>query len=182
MEGNESPEAINRRELMEYYGYTGRIGSMKLFFYFVKNRILDSFAYYSPAPGLTILFNRLKGVKIGQHVYIGPRVQLDFLYPKRILIEDYVSIGMGSMIFAHSNPTCSLHIKRNYYPRKVASTTIRRGAWIAPGNIILAGVTIGENSVTGAGSVVSKNVEPYTVVAGNPAKIVKKLDPIKDEY
>jgi acetyltransferase-like isoleucine patch superfamily enzyme len=82
---------------------------------------------------------------------------------------------MRTLIFCHSNPTCSIEIKKNYYPRQVASTTIRHGVWIAPGCIILAGITIGENSIVGAGSVVVKDVEPYTIVAGNPARLIKRL-------
>jgi len=84
---------------------------------------------------------------------------------------------MGTLIFVHSNPTCSIEIKKNYYSRVIEPTRIKRGAWITPGCIILAGVTIGENSVVGAGSVVVKDVEPYTVVGGNPAKLIKRLDP-----
>lgn len=52
---------------------------------------------------------------------------------------------------------------------------ICRRAWIGAGATILPGVTIGENSVVGAGSVVTHDVEPNTVVAGNPARIIKKL-------
>ena len=67
-------------------------------------------------------------------------------------------------------------MKEKYYPRKVEPIIIKKGAWITPGTIILCGVTIGENSVVGAGSVVISDVESYTVVAGNPAKFIKKLD------
>lgn len=119
---------------------------------------------------------KLRGVNIGNPVYIGPNVNIDDLYPELITIENYVSVGMGTMIFAHSNPTCSLELKTNYFPRKVEPTTIKRGAWIAPGSIILSGVTVGENSVVGAGSVVTKDVPPYTIVGGCPAKIIKKLE------
>lgn len=48
-------------------------------------------------------------------------------------------------------------------------------AWIGFDSTILKGVTIGEGSVVGAKSVVTRNVDPYTVVAGNPAKVVRKL-------
>jgi acetyltransferase-like isoleucine patch superfamily enzyme len=171
----DNPEVINKRELMEYYGYKGAVGSVRYYCRLIRGRILENCAFYSPSSGLAVFFQRRRGVKIGNHVYIGARVQLDFLYPELITIEDYVSIGMGSMVFVHSNPTCSIDIKRDFYPRKVAPTTIKRGAWIAPGNIILAGVTIGENSVVGAGSVVNRDVESLTVVAGNPAKLVKRL-------
>jgi len=98
-----------------------------------------------------------------------------------ITIEDYVSIGMNSMIFAHSNPTNSVWIKKHHYPRKVAPVRLEKGAWIAPGVTILCGVTIGENSVVGAHSLVTKNIEPYTVNAGVPAKEISKLEK-KHEY
>ncbi len=175
----EEPEEINKRELKEYYGYKGVFGALKYYSRLIRHRILDVLAYTSPSPGLTVILQRARGVKIGKHVYIGPRVQIDFLYPELVTLEAYVSIGMNTMIFAHSNPTCSIEIKRNHYPRKVAATTVKRGAWIAPGAIILAGVTIGENSVVGAGSVVSRDVGPYTVVAGNPAKSIKELEQSK---
>ncbi len=172
----EEPEQINARELMEYFGYSGLIGHLRLYLRFLYNWILQSLARASPHPELTVILQRARGAKIGKHVFIGPGVNIDDLYPHLINIEDYVSIGMRTMIFAHSNPTCSAEIKRKYYPRKVAPTTIKRGAWIPPGCIILAGVTIGENSVIGAGSVITRDVEPYTVVAGNPASLVKRLE------
>ena len=169
------PEEINKKELMDYYGYKGPLAIIRLYLFFLKDYILYMLAYYGPHPGLTIMLNRLRGVKIGKHVYIGPRVFIDGAYPHLVSIEDYVSIGMNTMINAHSNPTCSLELKQKYYPRRVASTKIKKGAWITPGCIILAGITIGENAVVGAGSVVIKDVEPYSVVAGNPAKLIKRL-------
>lgn len=53
---------------------------------------------------------------------------------------------------------------------------ICRRAWIGAGASILPGVTIGENSVVGAGSVVTKDVPADTIVAGNPARIIRKID------
>ena len=53
---------------------------------------------------------------------------------------------------------------------------IEEGVWIASGAIILGGVTIGENAVVGAGSVVTKDVEKNCLVAGNPAKFIKKIE------
>ena len=54
--------------------------------------------------------------------------------------------------------------------------SIKDDVWIATGAYVLPGVTIGEGAVVGAGSVVRKNVEPWTVVAGNPAKFIKKRE------
>jgi len=172
----EEPGAINKRELMKYYGYNGRLGIAKYYFRYLGNWILQTLAKISPHPGLAVKLQRMRGVKIGDPVYIGPDVNLDDLYPHLITIEDYVSIGMRTLIFVHSNPTCSIEIKKNYYQREIAPTRIKRGAWIAPGCIILAGITIGENSIVGAGSVVVKDVEPYTIVGGDPARLIKKLE------
>lgn len=172
----EEPEEINKRELMEYYGYKGKLGILKYYFRYLCHWILQTLAKGSPHPGISVKLQRIRGVNIGEHVYLGPGTNLDDLYPSLITIEDYVSIGMNSMIFTHSNPTNSIDIKKYYYSREVATTIIRRGAWIAPGSTILAGITIGENSIVGAGSVVIKDVDPYTIVGGNPAKIIKKLD------
>ena len=171
----ETPEAINRREIVEYYGYKGPWGNLRFYLRFIPGRILQTLALISPLVKVTVLLHRSRGVKIGKHVYIGQGVQMDSLYPGEITIEDYVSIGIGSMIFAHSTPAYSIEIKNNYYPTRIAPVMLKRDAWIAPGAIILAGVTVGECGVVGAGSVVTRDVEPYTVVAGNPARVVKVL-------
>jgi acetyltransferase-like isoleucine patch superfamily enzyme len=57
-----------------------------------------------------------------------------------------------------------------------AAVTIADDVWIGGNVVILAGISIGEHAVIGAGSVVTKDVPPYSVVVGNPAKIVKKYD------
>jgi len=170
----ESPEEINERELMEYFGYKGWVGKIKLKFRLLRSWILHFLASISPSSNLSVIFHRARGVKIGKHVFIGPGTHIDLIYPNLVTIEDYVSIGY-SMVFAHSNPTCSIVLKKHYYPREVAPVVIKKGAWIAAGVIILCGVTIGENSIVGAGSVVTRDIEPYTVAVGVPAKEIRKL-------
>jgi len=60
----------------------------------------------------------------------------------------------------------------------MAPVMIKRGAWIGARSIILKGVTVGEGSVVGMGSVVTHDVPPRTVVAGNPARVIREIDPI----
>lgn len=171
-----SPEEINQQELIEYYGYKGKLGLMKLKVRLIRSWFLQLLASFMPSSNLAVIFQRARGVKIGNNVFIGPNVIIDLVYPHLVTIEDYVSVGMYSMIFAHSNPTCSIYLKKKLYPRAVHPVLIKRGAWIPPGTIILCGVTIGENSIIGAGSVVQKNVDPHSVVGGVPAKHIKNLN------
>lgn len=60
-------------------------------------------------------------------------------------------------------------------PEMTKAITIGNDVWVAGGAIILPGVTIGDGCTIGAGSVVTRNVESYTVVAGNPAKVIRRL-------
>lgn len=88
-----------------------------------------------------------------------------------ITIEDDVVLSARCMILdAGLDPsTFSDPDRRTYIDGPVK---IGRGAWIGAGAIILPGVTVGERSVVGAGSVVTRDVEPLSVVAGNPARPV----------
>ncbi|MBC7252223.1 MAG: acyltransferase [Anaerolineae bacterium] len=93
------------------------------------------------------------GVHIGDYVLLAPRVQLlavDHLYEDvtRPVIEQGIR-GRG--------------------------ITIEDGAWIGGGAIVLDGVRVGRNSVVGAGSVVTRDVPPYTVAVGAPARVIKRL-------
>ena len=67
--------------------------------------------------------------------------------------------------------------KKDWSKVKSAKVAIHDKAWIGFNAIILKGVTIGEGAIIGAGSVVSKDVPPYTIVAGNPAKVIRELGP-----
>jgi acetyltransferase-like isoleucine patch superfamily enzyme len=167
--------SVNERELLEYYGYSGNVGRLKLRTRFLRSWILHSLAYSSPHSGFAIRMQKARGVKIGENCHISPYVLIDLLYPELVKIEDNVTIGSNSLIFAHSNPTANLVLKA-IYPRRVEAVNIKYGAVIFPSCLITAGVTIGENSMVGAGSVVSEDVPDYCVVVGNPARVVKKID------
>ena len=176
------PEKINIQELMDYYNYKGLIGKYRLKTRLFKSWFLNYLAQRCPSSEIAVKLHRNRGVKIGNHVYIGPYTEIDLLYPHLITIEDYVSIGMHSMIFAHSNPTNSYLIKAKLYPREVKPVIIKKGAWIPPGCIILCGVTIGEHAIIGAGSLVNRDIPPKSLALGYPAKIIKQLDFNESEY
>lgn len=85
-----------------------------------------------------------------------------------IEIEDDVFIG-ANVTFSNDK-----YPKSKQYPDKFLKTTIKKGASIGAGAVILPGLIIGENALIGAGSVVTKNVACNTIVAGNPAKELKQ--------
>ena len=93
-------------------------------------------------------------------------------------IEDNVFIGHGVMFINDSYPRATkkdgqLQTEADW---KIERTVVSRGASIGSGATILANVTIGENALVGAGSVVTKDVPPNAVVAGNPARVKRYLD------
>ena len=167
---------INEKEVMDYYGYSGSFGRLKMRTKFLRSWILHSLAYSSPLSNFSVKMQRSRGVKIGKNCHFNPYAFIDLIYPELITIEDNVTLGSYSMLFAHSNPTANLFLKKTEYPRKVAEINIKSGAVINPGAVVTSGVTIGENSIISPGSVVSHDVPDYCVVVGNPARVVKKIN------
>jgi UDP-2-acetamido-3-amino-2,3-dideoxy-glucuronate N-acetyltransferase len=108
-----------------------------------------------------------KNCKISSHSFICEGVH----------IEDNVFVGHGVMftndLFPRAtNADGSAQTEADW---KVIETIVKKGASIGSNATILCGITIGENALIGAGSVVTKNVPPNTIVAGVPAKIIKSV-------
>ena len=99
------------------------------------------------------------GCRIGQRVMMHNNVYV----AQFTVIEDDVFVGPGVSIANDKYPVDKRHL---------VGPTIRRGATIGAGAVLLPGVEIGENALVGAGAVVTKNVPPGKVVAGNPARII----------
>jgi len=74
----------------------------------------------------------------------------------------------------HSDPTAPIR-EEGLLLAHIAPITIKRGACVTVGAIVLPGVTAGENSIVAAGAVLTKDVLAYTVVSGSPAKVTKEL-------
>jgi acetyltransferase-like isoleucine patch superfamily enzyme len=94
-----------------------------------------------------------------------------------VTIEDNVFVGHGVVFINDSYPRATaggqLQTEADW---KVEKTLVRKGASIGSGSTILAKLTIGENAIVGAGSVVTKDVPPNSIVAGNPAKVIRYID------
>lgn len=94
-----------------------------------------------------------------------------------VTIEDDVFVGHNVAFINDTYPRATsggrLQTEADW---KVECTTVKRGASVGSGSTILANVTIGENAIVGAGSVVTRDVPADTIVAGNPAKILRKIE------
>lgn len=112
-----------------------------------------------------------KNVSIGNHVHLANTL---ISAGDKIIIEDHVIFGHDVVLLG---PKHNIYMfdseRRNTVTAK--PIIIKKGSWISSRAIILGGVIIGENAVVAAGAVVTKNVAPYTLVAGNPAKLIKEI-------
>jgi acetyltransferase-like isoleucine patch superfamily enzyme len=152
---------------------------MRPWFFLLKkivNFCLFRISYFCPLNNIRIKFHRWRGVMIGENVYIGMQCSIDNAYPEYIYIEDNASLTGECLVIAHSNPYSHF---QNVTPARVSPVIVKQGAWICVRAVILPGVTIGENAIVSAGSVVDSDVPPCSVVAGNPAKVIAKNLPIK---
>jgi len=95
-----------------------------------------------------------------------------------VTIEDNVFIGHGVTFINDSYPraTTSEGQLQTEADWRVERTLVKKGASIGSGATILSGISIGESAIVGAGSVVTKNVPANTIVAGNPAKLLRHID------
>jgi acetyltransferase-like isoleucine patch superfamily enzyme len=114
-----------------------------------------------------------KGAKIGDHCKISSHTFIC----EGVTIESEVFVGHGVTFINDRYPRATtaggqLQSEADWHCQ---NTLVKRGASIGSGATLLGGITIGENAVVGAGSVVTKDVPPDGIVAGNPARILKKL-------
>lgn len=142
-------------------------------------KILQCFAmtHFPIGGNIRCKIERLRGVKIGKDVFLAGGNVLDRVRPDLITIEDYVSLAGSVYILTHSNPTTPLREILGESSHKIAPVIIKKGAWIGVNSVIMPGVTIGENAIVAAGSVVTKDVPPYTIVGGTTAKEIKRILP-----
>jgi acetyltransferase-like isoleucine patch superfamily enzyme len=168
--------SINEQESMKLLGYSGGLGRLKFRLRYLRSWILHCIAYSSPHPGLAIRMQRARGVEIGKNCYMGPYVLIDLVHPDLIKIGDNVTIGINTMIFAHSVAAANPLLKSKGYGRKVEPVIIKSGAVLNPGCIIKSGVTIGQNSMVSIGSVVAESIPDYSIAVGNPARVVKRIE------
>ncbi len=122
-------------------------------------------------------------ISVGYNTYIG---NSHLVCSHEISIGNNVLISWGCTIVDHDSHSVRFTERKNdvadwYVGRKDWTNVVRSPvhikdkSWIGFNSIILKGVTIGEGAIVGAGSVVTKDVRPWTIVAGNPARIIREI-------
>jgi len=118
---------------------------------------------------------------IGNRCYIG---KSHLVAAQKITLGDDVVVSWGVTIVDHNSHSLNADIRKNdvlawgqgekdWTDIDIKAVTIQDKVWIGFNAIILKGVTLGEGAIIGAGSVVTKDVPPYSIVGGNPAKIIR---------
>jgi acetyltransferase-like isoleucine patch superfamily enzyme len=120
-------------------------------------------------------------VEIQKNASVGKRCKISShtFICEGVVIEDQVFIGHGVMFINDSYPRATtpegdLQTEADW---KVEQTTVRKGASIGSGATILSNICIGESAIVGAGSVVTKDVPAKSIVAGNPARVLRYIEP-----
>lgn len=108
-------------------------------------------------------------IQVGKESELGTRCMIQ----SNVTIGDHVIMGPDVKIYSRNHEFNSLEIPIQKQGKKLYETSIGNDVWIGACVIILPGVTIGDHSILAAGSIVTKNVAPYSIMGGNPAKVIK---------
>ncbi len=131
--------------------------------------IVEDFCTINNGVGDVIIGN---GTLIGMgNVIIGPIT----IGSNVILAQNIVASGLNHEYKNIDIPICRQNVT-------TSQIIIEDECWIAANAVITAGVTIGKHSVVAAGAVVTKNIPPFSVAAGNPARVIKQYDPVVKEW
>ena len=128
-----------------------------------------------PAQDIRPKYWKKCGVDAKGDFKVGYGVYFDAINAHKITIENGVWIAAECLFLCHRRELHDYHIGDDYnaLPYKVEPIVLKKGCCIGMRSIIMPGVTIGEGAIIGAGSIVTKDIPPYCIAVGNPAKAVK---------
>lgn len=134
-------------------------------------------------------FNKQSNFKMGKYSYGEPQILVWSVTDKKVIVGNFTSIAKGCKIILNGEhntdwiTTFPFRKFRNQWPQAAqikghpktkGNVIIGSDVWIGRDVMIMSGIKIGDGAVVGARSLVSKDVDPYTIVGGNPAKVIKK--------
>lgn len=164
------------------YGNVSILGIVKPFFYNIYHALLLSMMNWSilepvnPRMLRPFLLKRL-GCKVGKGVFIGDHVVVDMNHADLIILDDNVHITGGCRLLCHQRDLTGYRVgddaaKLKY---KLGKIHIGKGCMIGMETMIMPNVTIGDGTIIGAYSLVSKNIPAWTIAIGRPARVVKNI-------
>jgi len=142
----------------------------------IKNKLIYSLGVHFPYSKVRRKSLKWLGYQVGKNVYFPGDLIItqNFTGDRgKLIIGDNVSIGPRCTLVLFSHPNFSQI--RNQLTEKKREIIIEKNAWIGAGVIVLQGIKIGEGAIVAAGAVVTKDVAPYTIVGGVPAKKIGEV-------
>lgn len=133
---------------------------------------------YSTVEDFATVNNGVGAVHIGHHTRIG----IGNVIIGPVTIGNNVILAQNIVMSGLNHTYTDITKAIDWQPTTTATITIEDDCWIAANAVITAGVTIGKHSVVAGGAVVTKSVAPFSVVAGNPAKVIKQYNAETGEW
>lgn len=116
----------------------------------------------------------LAGLELGDDCFLGDECLLDLA--EAIHLEEQVTLAERVLILTHTNVGYRDHPLQVHFPPMAAPVTVGRGSFLGAGALVLPGIHVGPGSFVAAGSVVTEDVSAHTLVAGVPAKPLRRLE------
>ena len=178
-------------KLLRFLGFNyseeeyGDVSLSKVFGKFFRNiklkmleKMLDSALLEPVEPRkLRAYFIRKMGCHVGKDVFFGDYVRMDTSYADMIYIGDYTHITSGCRLLCHQRDLSNYYVGDNAAEcgYRLGEIHIGKGVMVGMETMIMPGVTIGDGAIIGARSMVTKDIPPYCIAVGSPAKVIKQI-------
>ncbi len=167
---------------VEEYGQVSLWRVIKQFFGNIRRKRLEKMmdwpllAPFCPRKLRPRLLRKI-GCHVGKNVFIGDYVRVDLNHADLIYIDDYAHITAGCRLLCHQRDLKNYRVGDNAADcgYRLGEIHIGKGVMVGMETMIMPGVTIGDGAIVGAKSLVTKDIPPYAVVTGQPARVVKQI-------